>query len=135
MKISLEAAVATKESSLLGTTAGTHRNAFGGFEWALLAAVAAIWGSSFLFIAESLESFEPAFITAGRIMLGFATLAAFPAARRPIDRSDWPSVALIAVVWMAVPMFLFPVAQQWISSSQAGMINGAVPLFAAVVAA
>jgi len=120
---------------MLGTAAGSHRNAFGAIEWALLAAVAAVWGSSFLLIAESLESFEPAFITAGRFVLGFATLSAFPAARKGIRREDWRGVALIAVTWMALPMYLFPVAQQWISSSLAGMINGAVPLFAAVVAA
>ncbi len=117
------------------TAPGSHRQAFGTVEWALLVAVAAIWGSSFLFIAESLESFEPSFITAARFTLGFVTLAAFPAARRPIERDDWPRVAAVAVVWMAVPMYLFPVAQQWISSSLSGMINGAVPLFASVVAA
>lgn len=123
------------ESSLIGTSAGTHGGAFGAVEWALLAAVAAVWGSSFLLIAESLESFEPAFITAGRFVLGFLTLSAFPAARRPVARHDWPAVALIAITWMALPMSMFPIAQQWISSSLAGMINGAVPLFAAVVAA
>jgi drug/metabolite transporter (DMT)-like permease len=36
---------------------------------------------------------------------------------------------------MALPMFLFPIAQQWIDSSTAGMINGAVPLISASVAA
>jgi drug/metabolite transporter (DMT)-like permease len=121
-------------SRLLSTAHGSHHQSFGIIEWALLAAVATIWGSSFLFIAEGLESFEPAFITAGRFCLGFLTLAAFPSARRPIDRSDWLGVTAIAVIWMAVPMYLFPVAQQWISSSLAGMFNGAVPLFAAVIA-
>lgn len=125
--------MASKQSRL--TAHGSHRQAFGLIEWALLLAVAAIWGSSFLFIAESLESFEPPFITASRFALGLVTLAAFPAARRPIARQDWPRVAGVAIVWMALPMYLFPVAQQWISSSLAGMINGAVPLFAALVAA
>ncbi len=127
--------MASSQSSILSTTHGSRRQAFGVVEWALLLAVAAIWGSSFLFIAESLESFEPSFITAGRFTLGFLTLSAFPAARRKVAREDWPSVGAIAVTWMALPMYLFPVAQQWISSSLAGMINGAVPLFAAVVAA
>jgi drug/metabolite transporter (DMT)-like permease len=122
-------------SNLLRTAHGSHRNAFGLTEWALLLAVAAIWGSSFLFIAESLESFSPSLITAGRFTLGFLTLAAFPAARLPVARSDWAAIAAIAITWMALPMYLFPVAQQWISSSLAGMINGAVPLFAAVIAA
>ncbi len=121
--------------NLLATAPGSNRASFGAIEWGLLVAVAAIWGSSFLFIAEGLESFEPSFITAGRFGLGLLTLAAFPQARRPVGRHDWPGIALIAVVWMALPMYLFPVAQQWISSSLAGMINGAVPLFAALVAA
>ncbi len=121
--------------TVLVTAPGSNRASFGAVEWGLLVAVAAIWGSSFLFIAEGLESFEPAFITAGRFGLGLMTLAAFPAARRPIPRHDWAGIALIGIVWMALPMYLFPVAQQWISSSLAGMINGAVPLFAALVAA
>jgi drug/metabolite transporter (DMT)-like permease len=35
---------------------------------------------------------------------------------------------------MAIPFVLFPIAQQWIDSSLAGMINGSVPLFATLVA-
>ncbi|MCP3996918.1 MAG: DMT family transporter [bacterium] len=126
--------MATSQPNILTTARGSHRQAFGFVEWALLVAIAGIWGSSFLFIAEALESFRPAFITAARFALGFATLAVFPAARRSVSRADWPAVGAVAVIWMAVPMYLFPVAQQWISSSLAGMINGAVPLFAAVVA-
>ena len=33
------------------------------------------------------------------------------------------------------PLLLFPIGQQWIDSSLAGMVNGAVPIFAAVTAA
>jgi hypothetical protein len=36
---------------------------------------------------------------------------------------------------MAAPLLLFPIGQQWIDSSLAGMLNGAVPIFAAVTAA
>ncbi len=125
----------SRSASVIRTARGSNLQSFGPVEWALLAAVAAVWGSSFLFIAESLESFEPAFITSARFVLGFLTLAAFPAARRGVARADWPGVIAVGVVWMAFPMYLFPVAQQWISSSLAGMINGAVPLFAAAIAA
>lgn len=125
----------SNRSAVIATAPGSSGRSFGMVEWGLLASVAIIWGSSFLFIAEGLESFEPGFITAVRFALGFGTLAAFPAARRPISRNDWPGVGAIAVIWMAFPMYLFPVAQQWISSSLAGMINGAMPLFAATTAA
>jgi drug/metabolite transporter (DMT)-like permease len=58
-------------------------------------------------------------------------LALFPAARRPVDRGDLPRVAFLGLVWAGLPLLLFPVAQQWIDSSVAGMLNGAVPLFGA----
>jgi drug/metabolite transporter (DMT)-like permease len=36
---------------------------------------------------------------------------------------------------MAAPLTLFPIAQQWIDSSLAGMINGGVPIFAGAISA
>lgn len=96
--------------------------------------MALIWGSSFVFIAEGLEAYSPGMVTWARLTLGMVTLGLFPAARRPVDRSDWPQLVALAVIWMAVPFLLFPIAQQWISSSLAGMLNGAMPLFAAVIA-
>jgi drug/metabolite transporter (DMT)-like permease len=70
-----------------------------------------------------------------RLAFGVATLAAIPGARRTVPHSAWPAIALLGVVWMAVPFTLFSVAQQWIDSSLAGMLNAAAPLFTAVVAA
>lgn len=109
-------------------------DAFTATDWGLLAAVAAVWGSSFLFIAIGLDHFEPALVTLLRLLFGTAVLAAFPGARRSIPRADLPHVALLGVVWMAAPLLLFPLAQQWIDSSLAGMLNGAAPLFTAAVA-
>jgi drug/metabolite transporter (DMT)-like permease len=39
---------------------------------------------------------------------------------------------LLGVVWTGIPLTLFPIAQQWIDSSLAGMINAGVPLTSAV---
>ncbi len=104
-------------------------------DWALLVGTALLWGSSFVWIEEALEAFEPALITLIRIALGAATLVAFPRARAAVSRSDLPGLALLGLLWMAAPFLLFPIAQQWIDSSMAGMINGAVPIFATLVAA
>jgi drug/metabolite transporter (DMT)-like permease len=104
-------------------------------DWGLLAAVALMWGASFLFIAIGLDTFPPALITLLRLGFGAATLALFPRARRTVPRSEWGGIALLGFFWMAAPLLLFPVAQQWIDSSLAGMLNGAVPLFAAAIAA
>lgn len=114
------------------TADGASSEAFLPKEWGLLLLIAAIWGSSFLFMEVGLRSFAPGVITLARVGLGAATLACFPAARRPIDREDWPRVVLLGVVWVAIPLTLFPIAQQWIDSSLAGMINAGVPLTSAV---
>lgn len=115
------------------TARGTRTEAFGPVEWGLLAAIAVMWGSSFLFIEVAIEALRPGLVTLLRVVLGALALVAVPAARRPIAREDWPAIAVLALVWMALPLLLFPVAQQWIDSSLAGMINGAMPLFAALV--
>jgi drug/metabolite transporter (DMT)-like permease len=120
---------------LLTTARGTRPEAFGPTEWGLLAVTALIWGSSFLWIEYGLDSFRPPVVTTARVGLGVVALAMVPAARRTrIDRADWPRVVLLAVTWMAIPLLLFPVAQRWIDSSLAGMLNGAVPLTTALVA-
>jgi drug/metabolite transporter (DMT)-like permease len=116
---------------LLEAGSGSRPEAFGAGEWLLLAGIALIWGSSFLFIDLALEAFRPGVIALARVALGAAALALVPASRRAVDREDMPRVALLGLVWMVGPLLLFPVAQQWIDSSVAGMLNGAVPLFGA----
>ena len=126
----------TSRPSILTTAEGTTSSAFGATEWGLVATVSVIWGASFLFIANGLDSFNPFTVGFLRVSLGALTLNAMPAARRgSIDRADWPRVILLAVVWMAVPLTIFPVAEQWVSSSLAGMLNGGVPIASATLAA
>lgn len=119
---------------LLSTAAGTRSAAFGPAEWGLLAAAASIWGSSFMFMDIGLEAFRPAVITVARLGLGAAALALSARARRPVDREDLPRIALLGIVWMGLPLLLFPTAQQWIDSAVAGMLNGAMPLTTALIA-
>ena len=120
---------------VLTTAPGTRPEAFGPREWGLVAAIALMWGSSFLWIAEGLEHFAPAVISLSRLLLGAAALAIFPGTRARVERADWPRIALLGLVWMAVPLLLFPIAQQWVDSSIAGAINGSMPLFSAALAA
>lgn len=123
-----------RTARVITTAPGTRAEAFGPVEWSLLASIGLMWGSSFIFIAEGLESFEPALVTLLRIALGTATVALARRSRRPVAREDWGRIAMLGIVWMAVPLLLFPIAQQWINSSLAGMLNGAMPLFAAITA-
>jgi drug/metabolite transporter (DMT)-like permease len=109
-------------------------SAFGATEWGLLAGIALIWGSSFFFMAIGLESFRPGVVTLARVGLGVGTLALIPRARASIDRADLGRVGLLGVIWIGIPLSIFPIAQQWIDSSVAGMLNGAVPISSAVFA-
>lgn len=118
-------------SSLPATASGTNVHAYTPTEWGLLVAIALIWGSSFLFMEIALRAFEPGVITMARIALGAGTLALFAKSWSPVEREDWPRIALLGVIWMAIPLTLFPIAQQWIDSSVTGMVNGAMPIFAA----
>jgi drug/metabolite transporter (DMT)-like permease len=103
-------------------------------DWLLLVLPGLIWGASFLFIAEGLDAMAPNGVTFTRVAIGFLTLSFVPAARRPILRSDlWPTAAL-GILWLAFPLSMFPIAEQHVSSALTGMLNGATPLFAAVVA-
>jgi len=107
----------------------------GAGDWLLLLVPGVIWGASFLFIAEALEAVGPDGITFARILVGFATLALLPAARCPVPRAAWRGIALLSIVWLAFPLSMFPHAEQRVSSALTGMLNGANPLFTAIVAA
>lgn len=102
--------------------------------WLLLVIPGVIWGASFLFIAEGLQAIGPYGVCFVRIAIGFATLALFPAARKPVARADWAQVAWLGVLWFAFPLIMFPLAEQRVSSALTGMLNGANPLFATLVA-
>jgi len=120
---------------ILSTSHGTNREAFTASDWGLFLGLAMIWGSSFLFIAIGLDAFHPGLVTLLRVGLGAAFLALIPRTRDvKIDREDLPKVILIALIWVAIPFTLFPIAQQWIDSAVAGMLNGATPIFTAVLA-
>ena len=120
---------------LISTSHGTNREAFSATDWALFLSLAAIWGSSFLFMAIGLDSFHPGLVTLIRVGLGASFLALIPRTRSvSIDREDWPKIALLSVIWVALPFTLFPIAQQWIDSAIAGMLNGATPIFTALIA-
>ena len=129
--MSQEAIIVPRGRRFFESGTGTRPHAFGAAEWALLVAVATIWGSSFVLIEIALRAFHPGVVAVGRVALGALALALFERARRPVAAEDLPRIAVLGVIWMGLPLLLFPLAQRSISSSVAGMINGAVPLMAA----
>jgi len=120
---------------ILSTTPGTNAQEFGLVEWALFGSLSLIWGSSFLLMDIGLDTLHPGVVAWLRVLLGATALWLFPRARKPVDASDWPRLVVLSLVWVAVPFTLFPIAQQWINSAMAGMLNGGVPILAATVGA
>jgi drug/metabolite transporter (DMT)-like permease len=111
---------------------GTHSDAFEAQDWVLFLLPGIIWGTSFLLIAETLKVFHPGFVTFGRILFGAMALGFMPQARKPIEPADRLRVLAVGVTWLSFPMTLFPIAQQYITSGLAGMLNGSISVFAAV---
>ena len=101
----------------------------------MTAAVAAMWGSSFLWIAIAIDHVESSVVPLARCVFGALVLVTFRAARRRLDREDWPRFLVLGALWMAIPFLLYPLAERTVSSSITGMINGGLPLVTAVVTA
>lgn len=128
--------VSGPQSRLISTSHGTNRDVFAAADWGLFLSLVLIWGSSFLLIAIGLDHFHPGLVTLLRVGFGAATLALVPAARRKrIERQDWPRIGVLGVVWIALPLSFYPIAQQWVDSAVAGMLTGAMPIFTALVSA
>jgi drug/metabolite transporter (DMT)-like permease len=126
--------VSRPRARALEATASLNPDAFRSLDWGLFCSIALIWGSSFLFIAIALDSIEPGLITWGRVGLGAAVLNAVPRARIRMAPEDRYRMVLLSLLWVAIPFTLFPIAEQHISSAVTGMLNGAMPIFAAIVA-
>jgi drug/metabolite transporter (DMT)-like permease len=117
------------------STSPTLLKALRSSDWVLLVVPGVIWGASFLFIAEGLKALGPNGVTFVRILIGFATLSLFPAARGPVARGDRWRIGWLGLIWFALPLSLFPFAEQRVTSALTGMLNGANPIFTALVAA
>ena len=127
--------MASRPNRILTTAEGTRLESYGPAEWSMAASLALVWGASFLFIEIGLDAFEPGLITWLRVSLGAAVIGLLPGAQGPVPPGAWPRLVLLGFTWVAIPFTLFPIAQQWIDSSLAGILNAAMPLFAAIIAA
>ena len=107
---------------------------------AMLAALSLIWGASFMFIKVAVRALDPSTLIAARIGLGALTLAlivpALVGPRRTLAelRRHAPSLVLVGLVNTAAPFWLLSWGETRIDSGLAAIIQGAVPIFGAVVA-
>jgi drug/metabolite transporter (DMT)-like permease len=98
--------------------------------------VAALWGSSYLFIKVALHDFSPVFTTWLRLVCGLAVVA--PVAARagvlPRLRGHAHGLLLVAAVQIVIPVTLVAIGELWIASSLAGLLNSTIPLFVVLLA-
>lgn len=102
----------------------------------LLVIVSIIWGSSFILIKKTLPVFDPYQIGAFRAGLSGLLLAfiGFPAMRR-MKKKDIFWIALSGLFGNFLVVFIFPFAQQAVSSSLAGIINALDPIYTLLLGA
>jgi drug/metabolite transporter (DMT)-like permease len=98
-----------------------------------MATLAAIWGSSFLFIKVGVTELHPLFVALGRVLGGAVALVVVVLLTRdrlPRDPRFWGHNGVVAVLGVALPFSLFGFGEQRISSVLAGIWNSVTPLIA-----
>ena len=89
------------------------------------------WGCSFIFIKLGLEFLTPVGVAFGGAALGALTLVTYARIRKialPREIKTWAHLTFPAMTLNVIPGYLFPVAEQSVTSILAGIINAVTPL-------
>jgi drug/metabolite transporter (DMT)-like permease len=89
------------------------------------------WGCSFIFIKLGLEFLTPVGVAFGGVALGALTLVTYARIRKialPRELKTWAHLTFPAMTLNVIPGYLFPVAEQSVTSILAGIINAVTPL-------
>jgi drug/metabolite transporter (DMT)-like permease len=105
-----------------------------------LLVLAAIWGSSFMFIEIALRDLSPSATMTGRLLFAVLALGTVLALRRGpaqavrcVRQFGWPGVVL-GVITTALPFWLIAWGQTRIDSGIAAIANASMPIFVALIA-
>lgn len=105
--------------------------------WAIdFTLLAAIWGSSFLFMRVGAVEFGAVPTAAVRVAIAAAFLLPILAwhGQAPLLARHWKKVCAIGVINSAIPFLCFAFALLSITTGLSAILNATVPLFAAVIA-
>jgi drug/metabolite transporter (DMT)-like permease len=106
----------------------------------MLLALAAIWGSSFMFIKVGVEELEPSTLVTGRLVLAALTLLVFVALRGSVRaaaaqvRANIGPFLFVALLNSVVPFWLLAWGETRIDSGLAALLQAGAPLFTALLA-
>jgi drug/metabolite transporter (DMT)-like permease len=106
-------------------------------DWALLLALVAMWGSSFMFNKQGLASVGPITLVAARVAIAAVVLIAVVHARGmrlPAFGPVWGAYTVLGLLGNALPFFLITWGQQVVDSAVAGILMAAMPLSTLVLA-
>nr|WP_277816274.1 EamA family transporter [Microbacterium ginsengiterrae] len=101
----------------------------------LFAVMAVVWGITYLFIKEAVQSFTPPAVVAGRTLLGAVILLPFALRSGALKAAwrHWPWVLAFGLVEMAGPFLLLSHAETQLPSGLTGLLVATVPLFAVMI--
>ena len=106
-------------------------------DWAILGALALIWGGAFFFIGVAVRHVPPFTYVLARLALAAAAMLAFLWWRGEplgLPRRAWGAIVLLALINTALPFTLFGWAQTQIASGLASILNATTPIWGVIVA-
>ncbi len=108
--------------------------------WLLLILLAFIWGSSFILMEKAMFTTDKQPLLSanqvGALRILIAAIAVLPITIkhfRLLFSKYWIYLILVGLLGNLLPAFLFPHAEQYLSSSFTGMLNSLVPIFSLLV--
>src|SRR6266511_3911862 len=104
--------------------------------WLLFAAVSLLWGVPYLFIKVAVAEVPPVTVVFARVALAALLLGPVAARRGALRglRGRLPQLAALALLEITIPFLLISMGEQRITSSLAGLLIAAMPLFVALLA-
>jgi drug/metabolite transporter (DMT)-like permease len=104
--------------------------------WLLFATVSLLWGVPYLFIKVAVAEVPPVTVVFVRVALAAALLAPVAARRGALRglRGRLLPLVVLALTEITVPFLLISMGEQRITSSLAGLLIAAMPLFVALLA-
>ncbi len=103
--------------------------------WALLVALAAIWGGSFMFIGVAVKELPALLIVLARVAMAAAILLPIHfiiLGQLPTNSKSWIACAGMSIMNNVIPFTLISWGQHHIASGLASVINATTPMFAAI---
>lgn len=101
----------------------------------MLFILAAIWGSSFIFIRLALPHFGPVPLSAMRSLIGALALAPLliGAGRLQLIRNYWGHLLVIGIISTALPFLFLTLSTKYTSAGFASILNALTPICSALI--